>query len=279
MISYGQALWLGLLQGITELFPISSLGHSVIISGLAGWSGNNSPENILVFLVATHFATAIVLIAFYGREWIQIIAGIFRSLFRRRIETAIEKLGWLLIIATIPAGLVGLLLQKDLAKLFVSARLVAVVLILNGIVLGVTELVIRRRVGALGKRDPAQLSFRQAFFVGLTQVFALIPGFSRTGMTMSGSILSSLDRESALRFSFLLSGPIILAAAVLKLPHLASASGHALLGPSLVGALAAAIASYFSIKFLSRYFEKANNNLIPFAVYCIVAGLVSFILL
>lgn len=279
MIGYGQALWLGLLQGITELFPISSLGHSVIISGLAGWSGSNSPENILVFLVATHFATAVVLIGFYGRQWVQIIAGIFRSLFRWRIETSVERLGWLLVIATIPAGLVGLLLQKRLAELFVSARLVAVVLILNGIVLWVTEVIIRRRTNALQKNSPAKLSFGQAFFVGLTQVLALIPGFSRTGMTMSGGILSSLDRTSALRFSFLLSGPIILAAAVLKLPHLASASGHALIGPSLVGALAAAIASYFSIKFLSRYFEKTTNNLIPFAIYCIIAGIISFILL
>ncbi len=279
MISYGQALWLGVLQGVTELFPISSLGHSVVISGLAGWSSTNNPGNVLVFLVATHFATAIVLIAFYGREWVKIIAGIFRSLVRWRIETNTERLGWLLVLATIPAGLVGLALQKHLAALFVSARLVAGVLILNGIVLAATEIIIRRRAGALQKRNPAQLTFRQAFFVGLTQVLALIPGFSRTGMTMSGGILSSLDRESAMRFSFLLSGPIILAAAVLKLPHLASASGHALLGPSLVGALAAAVASYISIKFLSRYFEKSSNNLIPFALYCIVAGLIAFILL
>lgn len=279
MIGYGQALWLGLLQGITELFPISSLGHSVIISGLAGWSNSNNPDKILIFLVATHFATAIVLIGFYGREWVEIIAGIFRSLFRRRIETATERLGWLLVLATIPAGIIGLLFQKHFAALFVSARLVAVVLIINGLMLGAVEMWMRRRPTAFKKNDPARLSFGQSFWIGVAQVFALIPGFSRTGVTMSAGIGSGLDRESAMRFSFLLAGPIILAAAILKLPSLAKTTDHALIGPAILGAAAAALASYLSVKFLSRYFEKSSNNLIPFAIYCIIAGLVAFILL
>ncbi len=279
MIGYGQALWLGLLQGITELFPISSLGHSVIISGLAGWSNSNNPDKILIFLVATHFATAIVLIGFYGREWVEIIAGIFRSLFRRRIETATERLGWLLVLATIPAGIIGLLFQKHFAALFVSARLVAVVLIINGLMLGAVEMWMRRRPTAFKKNDPARLSFGQSFWIGVAQVFALIPGFSRTGVTMSAGIGSGLDRESAMRFSFLLAGPIILAAAILKLPSLAKTTDHALIGPAILGAATAALASYLSVKFLSRYFEKSSNNLIPFAIYCIIAGLVAFILL
>ncbi len=277
MIGYGQALWLGLVQGVTELFPISSLGHSIILSGLGGWTSANSAESVLIFLVATHFATALVLICFFGREWLAIIAGLWRSLSRFKIETPIERLGWLLVVATIPAGILGLLLQKKLAALFVSPRLVALVLIANGIVLLLVESWARRRHRV--KHTVTTLSFGKAFWVGLTQILALIPGFSRTGMTMSGGLTTGLDRENALQFSFLLSGPIILAAALLKLPSLASAANRPLVGPAIVGALAAAVASYFSAKFLTRYFKKVGNNLLPFAIYCIVAGFVAFILL
>jgi undecaprenyl-diphosphatase len=277
MIGYGQALFLGLIQGITELFPVSSLGHSVIVSGLAGWTGTNNPENLLVFLVATHFATAIVLICFFGREWLAILAGLWHSLRRGRIETATERLGWLIVTATIPAGVIGFILQKKVAALFVSPRLVAGVLVLNGLLLAGIELYIRKRRQKNEKSDISKLSFGQAVWVGITQVLALVPGFSRTGMTMGGGIFTGLNREDALRFSFLLSGPIILAAAVLKLPALAASANRPLLGPSLVGALAAAVASWFAATFLSRYFK--NNTLIPFAIYCIVAGLLAFFVL
>lgn len=278
MISIGQAIIMGLFQGVSELFPISSLGHSVVLPKLLHWNINQNDPFFLVFLVATHIATAMVLFCFFWRDWFAIIRGIFRSLKNRGINPAnnYDKLGWLLVVGTIPAGLVGLLLEEPLRAIFASPRSAAFFLILNGGLLYAAELLRRRAPYPENPRDPdenlGKLSFKQAFGVGLVQILALIPGFSRSGATMGGGLLVGLSNEDSARYSFLLATPIIAAAGVLKLPELLAPQNHSLLLPALLGGLAAAVAAYFAVKFLLRFFQ--TNKLTPFAVYCAALGLV-----
>jgi undecaprenyl-diphosphatase len=275
MLTYLQAIILGALQGITELFPISSLGHSVILPSLLGWDIKQDDPFFLVFLVATHAATALVLLLFFWNDWKRIILGIFRSLKEREINEndTDAKLGWLLVIGTIPAGLLGLLFEDSLKALFANPQLVAGVLILNGLLLLATEKLSKRH-GAVTEKNSnrriAKLSWAQAIKVGCMQCLALIPGFSRTGAAMTGSLLNGLTYEDAARFSFLLATPIITAAAVLKLPELLTETGVSHLGPTLIGSVSSAIFAYLSVKFLTKYFE--TKKLWPFGVYCVVAG-------
>jgi len=277
MITYFQAVVLGLLQGISELFPISSLGHSVIFPKLVGWNLNQGDSFFLTFLVATHFATATVLLLFFWKDWLNIFKGLGRSLRDREIKAddSSARLGWLLVVGTIPAGILGLLFKDQLQMLFASPKLAAAFLILNGLMLYGGE-ILRRRAPAdqqAAKTDKrlAGLTWAQSFKVGLAQIVALIPGLSRSGSTMTGSLLVGLSHEDAARFSFLLATPIIGAAAVLKLPDFMLPENHTLIGPAIVGGLCAAAAAYFSVKFLLKYFH--TNKLTPFAVYCVIAGL------
>jgi undecaprenyl-diphosphatase len=277
-ISYVQALVLGLLQGAAEPFPVSSLGHAVIVPRLFGWDIHQNDAFFLTFLVATHLATAIVLFLFFLRDWLRILRGIGRSLRDRELgrDDVDARLGWLLIVGTIPAGLLGLALEHKLRTLFASAASAAAFLIVNGVLLLVFERW-RKRAPApgdeLGDHDAhiAQtLSWRQAIAVGTAQAAALIPGISRSGITMGGGLLAGLSNEDAARYGFLLATPIIGAAAVLKLPDLFGPAGDGVRGPALVGALAAALTTYLAVKFLLRFFE--TNRLTPFGIYCIAAG-------
>jgi undecaprenyl-diphosphatase len=272
-ITYFQGAVLGLLQGVAELFPISSLGHSVILPNLLGWNIHQNEPYFLTFLVATHFATAVVLLGFFWRDWVRIIRGLARSLRDRAIGDADAKLGWLLIIGTIPAGILGLLLQDWLRKFFASPEYASIFLALNGVLLFGAE-ALRRRAPAAAEDDDERIAqtvgWGQAASVGAAQSIALIPGFSRSGAAMGGGLLVGLSHKDAARFAFLLATPIILAAAVLKLPDLAGSQGNGVRGPALVGALCAALTAYLSVRFLMRYFE--TRTLIPFAVYCLCAG-------
>ena len=273
MISYFQAVVLGALQGFSELFPISSLGHTVLVPALLGWRLDRSSDAFVAFLVLTHLATALVLVAFFWRDWLAIITGILRSLVERQIrsEDTHAKLGWLLVISTIPAGLLGLLFEEQLQQLFADAALVAVVLMLNGVVLyGVERLRVRGTPeGVYDAGKLATLSWRQAVVIGIAQCFALIPGFSRTGLTMGGGLVCGLSHENAARYSFLLATPIILAAAVLKVPDL-FVNGGAGLGAAFAGAGCAGATAFLSVRFLLKYFE--TDTLKPFAFYCFGAG-------
>lgn len=277
-ITYFQALILGLVQGVAEPFPISSLGHGVVLPRLLGWDIHQNDEFFLSFLVATHLATAIVLFFFFLRDWMRIFRGLGRSLRDREIgrSDVDARLGWLLIVGTIPAGLVGVLLEDKLRHLFASAASAAAFLIVNGILLLLFERWRKRapRPGdELGDHDrhiAETLSWRQAVAVGTAQAAALIPGISRSGITMGGGLLVGLSNEDAARYGFLLATPIIGAAAVLKLPDLFGSAGNGVRGPALVGALAAAFTTFFAVKFLLKYFE--TNRLTPFGVYCIFAG-------
>jgi undecaprenyl-diphosphatase len=280
LISYGQAIILGLLQGFSELFPISSLGHSVILPRLLGWNIHQNDPFFITFLVATHLATAIVLFVFFWRDWMRIFRGLGRSLAQRQIAPGDTdaKLGWLLIVATIPAGILGLLLEHALRDVFASARSAAFFLILNGVMLyGAEQL--RRRAPVAESADDAEagdarivqrLGWLEALGIGAAQALALIPGFSRSGATMGGGLLAGLSNEDAARFAFLLATPIIGAAALLKLPDLFGSEGDGIRGPALVGSLCSALTAYLAVRFLMRFFE--TNRLTPFAYYCAAAG-------
>jgi undecaprenyl-diphosphatase len=282
-ISYLQAIVLGLLQGVAEPFPISSLGHAVILPRLFGWDIHQNDDYFLTFLVATHLATALVLFGIFIEDWRRIVFGLGRSLRDREIapDDADARLGWLLVVGTIPAGILGLLLEHPLRSLFASAPSAAAFLTLNGILLLIFER-LRRNAPVFGE-DVAQsderiarLSWRQAIAVGTSQATALIPGISRSGVTMGGGLLVGLSNEDAARYGFLLATPIIGAAALLKLPDLFGHKGDGVRGPALVAALCAAVATYLAVRFLLRYLE--TNRLTSFGYYCIGAGVVCSLL-
>jgi undecaprenyl-diphosphatase len=280
MLTVFQAISIGLLQGVTELFPISSLGHSVLLPAIFKWNLDQESPTFLVFLVATHLATALVLFLFYLRDWIAILQGLLRSVLARRVDPrdTFAKLGVRLIVATVPAGLLGLLFQKKLAVLFASPHIVAVFLFLNGVLLLFAE-----RAAIHSRRLQSQTSSADvtisrmplvgAFMTGTAQALALLPGFSRTGASLAGGLYAGLDHVSAIRFSFLLATPIIFAAALLKLPVLFT-PGYPV-APILIGSLASALTAFLSVLFLTRYFK--NNTLRPFAYYCMLAGAGSLI--
>jgi undecaprenyl-diphosphatase len=279
VISYWQAIVLGLLQGFSELFPISSLGHSVIVADLLGWDIKQNDNFFIIFLVGTHFATALVLLGFFWSDWVRIVKGIGRSLRDREIapDDTDAKLGWLLVVATIPAGLLGLLLEHKLRSVFTSPQSAAFFLMLNGVLLYGAELLRRKAPTveegaseAADARIATEVSWKEAVGVGAAQALALIPGFSRSGATMGGGLLSGLSNQDAARFAFLLATPIIGAAAVLKLPELFGSAGDGVRGQTLVGALCSAVTAYIAVRFLMRYFH--TNTLVPFAIYCFAAG-------
>jgi len=278
-ISYFQAVVLGALQGIAEPFPISSLGHAVIAPSLFGWNIHQNDEFFLAFLVATHCATAIVLFFFFLDDWKRIFQGLWRSVRGRSTpEDTDARLGWVIVIGTIPAGILGLALEHKLRDLFASPTSAAIFLTINGLLLLAFESLRRRqpRPGDYegdGDARISRMSFKQALAIGSAQALALIPGISRSGITMGGGLMTGLSNEDAARYAFLLATPIIAAAGFLKLPDLLGSAGDGVRGQALVAALVAAATTWIAVKFLLRFFE--TNRLTPFGIYCIVAGLVS----
>lgn len=279
-LSYLQAIIIGLLQGVSELFPVSSLGHSVLIPALIGgsWSHlvtqsssqDSGSSPYLAFIVALHVATAVALIIFYWRTWLRIIKGFFRTLPKRKAEDSDERLAWLLIIGTIPVGITGLALEHTFRTLFAKPLAAAIFLTINGLILfGAEQL--RKRASVKPKRSLEKLEYKEAATIGFFQVFALLAGISRSGISMVGGLLRGLSHEDAANFSFLLATPVILAAGVLKLPSLFGPAGHGIHDQVLAGAVVAGIAAYFSVRFLTKYFE--TKTLKPFAIYCLVVGL------
>jgi undecaprenyl-diphosphatase len=315
-VDYLQAIILGVLQGVTELFPVSSLGHSVILPKLLGWNSivaaqQASESFFLAFLVGLHVATALALLFFYRERWVRIVGALIDSARVRRIDSADARLGWLLIVATIPAGLAGLFLEHSLRVAFATPAFASILLFVNGLILIGGERyrmrpAAQRRAGAHrvsagpaagvramggravrggptgGRSEPfaegrfERIGFGTSFLVGVAQAFALLPGISRSGITMVVGLTRGLDHEDAADFSFLLATPIILAAGVYKLPDLLGHNGDGVRGQVLVGSIAAAIAAYLSVRFLRRYFE--HRTLMPFGIYCLIAGAAAFVL-
>jgi undecaprenyl-diphosphatase len=258
-------IFLSVLQGVTELFPVSSLGHTLLVPALFGMHIDKHAPQLIPFLVALHLGTAFALLVYFRKRWIALIRGFFASLGGRRNDDG--HMMWALIIGTIPAGLVGVLLEKKLELVFKDLRIVAVALIANGVLLWLGDRLERSRA----HQPPEKLSFRQAFLVGLAQVGALIPGFSRSGLTMIAGSATGLSKEKAAEFSFLLGTPIILAAGLLEIPKLFKAPEQ--LADAFVGGVLTAIAAWLSLRFLMRYFE-GRGRLSSFGTYCVIAGAV-----
>jgi len=239
MITYFQAIVIGLLQGVTELFPISSLGHSVLVPALLGWTGlvqgQSAGESFyLAFLVGLHVATAIALLVFFRHDWARVIRGFGRSVRDRRVgeADADARMAWLLIIGTIPVGVVGLAFEHSLRTLFAKPVAASIFLILNGFLLLGGEQVRKRsdahaQAGHAPRRALTTFAPLDAVLVGGSQILALFAGFSRSGVTMVAGLLRGLTHEDAARFSFMLATPVILAAGLYKLPDLVGPNGQA----------------------------------------------------
>ena len=294
MLSYFQAIVLGLLQGVTELFPVSSLGHSVILPQLLGWDKRGRGAVRLGVVLpgparraprgdrrGAHDLLSRHLGPDHPRR-----PGLARDAADRDAD---QRLGWLLVVATIPAGIVGLLLEHPLRVVFAKPLAAAGFLVLNGLILLAGEWVRRRaqfrvagptrhatRAGShatpAGRRLD-DLGFPVAATVGVAQAFALLPGISRSGITMVAGLVRGLDHQDAARFSFLLATPVILAAGVYKLPDLLGPNGDGVRLQVVAGSVAAGVAAYVSVRFLARYFT--SRTLTPFAIYCLVVGVLA----
>ena len=352
-LTYPEAMVIGLLQGVTELFPVSSLGHSVLIPAVIGgsWAQDlnvGKPESpYLAFIVGLHVATAAAMIAYFWRDWLRIISGLISSLRYRRVVTTEERLAWMIVLATIPVGIAGLLLEHAFRVIFSKPVPTALFLTANGLILLWSEH--RRKVRAaeapvqavaaqpgyppsqyqprhqgqpqqqgepqwqeqprqqqLGGgwpeqpppnsgQDPAAsrrpeqpapdravaadrrlstMGWGRAVLIGAAQILALLPGISRDGIATVVGMGQGLRREDAVRYSFLLSAPVILAAGVLKIPDLAGPLGAGIRGQVLAGSLLSFVGAYLSVRFLTKYFGEAKS-LRPFGIYCLVAGLLS----
>lgn len=307
-LTYLEAIVVGAFQGITELFPVSSLGHSVLIPQLIGgeWANDlnvSAPESpYLAFIVGLHVATAAALLLFFWRDWVHIIRGLVTSIRYRRVSTPAERLAWLIVIATIPVAVTGLLLEHVFRTTLGRPIPTASFLIANGIVLFIGERLRRRDpaienspavapVMAGGGSNPAadpprtgmaaadvRLSRQRvenSTLIGAAQIFAFLPGISRSGITMVFGLVRGLSHEDAARFSFLLATPVILAAGVFKIPDLFGPLGTGIGGQVAAGSLASFVTAYFSVRFLLRYFE--TRTLTPFAIYSVIVGAASLI--
>jgi undecaprenyl-diphosphatase len=292
-LSWLEAGVIGAVQGVTELFPVSSLGHSVLIPAWIGgaWSRDldvASPESpYLAFIVGLHVATALALIIYFWRDWVRIIRGLATSIVRREVADSDQRLAWLLVIATIPVGLIGLVFEHWLRTHLGKPTPAAIFLMINGLVLLLAERLSRREdeldteytderiSGPESDQRLARMSVPNALIVGSAQILALAPGISRSGSAMVAGLFRGLTREDAARFSFLLATPVILAAGALKLGDLSGPLGNGIRGQVLFGSVLSGVGAYLSVRFLTRYF--ANRSMRPFGVYCLLGGLASLI--
>jgi len=320
-MTYPEAIVVGFIQGVTELFPVSSLGHNVLIPALIGgsWAADLSvsatTSPYLAFIVGLHVATAIGIMVYFWRDWVRIIAGFLTSIRDRDIRTADQKLAWMLIVATIPVGLAGLVFENEFRVLFAKPVRAGIFLIINGLILFAGERFRTKRsrladIEASQQRDAvesgitrtssvhaggqraarldeiqlaeeadqrlAQRSYVEAVVIGAAQILALLAGISRDGVTMVAGMFGGLSREDAARFAFLLATPVILAAGVLKAGDLIS-YGKGDYGPILAGSILSGLGAYISVRFLVKYFR--TRTLTPFAIYCVLFGIGSVVYL
>ncbi len=278
-VTFVQAMLLAVLQGVSELFPVSSLGHTVLLPALLRWNVDESSESFLAFVVVLHLGTALALIAFYRRDWLALTRAFFATIVRGRItQDADERTVWLLVAATIPVGILGVLLESSVKKLFASPVPVSLFLFANGFIMLLGEWLRRRQKADAAQpyRTLPQLTAKDGVFVGFAQSLALLPGISRSGSAIVAGLLRDLHHEDAARYSFLLATPVIVAASVLEIPKLFAPDAHVVLVQAVAGGLVAAVTAYASVAFLTRWFR--HNDLAPFAWYCVAAGAISFVL-
>ncbi|MBV9263883.1 MAG: undecaprenyl-diphosphate phosphatase [Candidatus Eremiobacteraeota bacterium] len=269
-MTFLQALLLALLQGVSELFPVSSLGHTILVPAALGWHNiNRANPSFLAFVVVLHLGTAVALVIFYRRTWYDICRGLVSSVMRGRMsDDRDERIGWRLVVATIPVGILGFLFEVPVRRLFGTPAPAAFFLLINGLVMFAAEALRRRQ--ALAQRRIESLGYGQSLLVGFAQSLALLPGISRSGISMVAGLLCGLNHEEAAQYSFLLATPVILAAALLETPKLFAPNAHVVLVQAIVGGIAAGVAAYVSVAFLTRYFR--SNDLRPFGWYCLAAG-------
>ncbi|WP_378953322.1 undecaprenyl-diphosphate phosphatase [Pelosinus sp. sgz500959] len=261
-----QTLIFAIVQGITELFPISSVAHGVLTPYFFNW--NLDPEflkeHFLPFLVMLHLGTAITLLLYFGTEWTKIVISIFKKDDRSR------KMMFLIVAGTIPAAVIGILLEKPLRHMFSNVSSAAFFLIINGFILYWGE---RLRGEGQGKKSINDLSYKQAMTIGLFQSLALIPGFSRSGATMTAGFWMGLKHEESARFSMLLATPIIIGASIIEVPKLMHTDIAGLFQISLIGGIASGVAAFFSVWTLMKWFHSNEINAMrPFAWYCWLLG-------
>jgi undecaprenyl-diphosphatase len=316
-MAFWQALLIGALQGFSELFPVSSLAHTILIPYLLNWGLDQQGSNFLAFVVALHLATAIALLIYFWKDWRDVImafVGSFKG--RQLVYDRNSKFAWLLVAGTVVVGVIGLLFEKQLSKFFEDPGfvwIVAAFLVLNGGLMIYGEYYRRRlenrpeearqaamsgpRTGArdsgvhsyptfqssqmagknqTGFKNVEELSFLEGGLVGAAQTLALIPGISRSGVTILGGLLAGLSHEEAARFAFMLATPVIGLAALLKVPELLKPEARDILGMTIAAAVLAGITAYLSVRFLMRYFE--TKSLRPFGFYCIYLGLIVLII-
>ena len=288
-LTYVQAIIMGLLQGFSELFPVSSLGHSVLVPALFGWHDLVSSQAatqsfFLAFIVGLHVGTAIGLLLFYRATWYKIFGGLIKQVATAR-ERGISSLWrindpgtdanyrllFILAVATVPVGLAGVALESKLRVLFAKPLAAAIFLTINGVILLVGERLRRSSGRHVAYNHVATLRARSAFAIGCSQILALLAGISRSGVSMVAGLSVSLDHEESASFAFLLATPVILLAGLYKLPELFGPLGAGVRGQTLVGALCAMLAALVAVRFLTRWFT--TKTLIPFGVYSLVAGI------
>jgi undecaprenyl-diphosphatase len=272
------AIALAILQGVTELFPISSLGHAVIAPRLLGWPIDQHSFEFLPFVVVLHVGTAVALLLYFWREWLQIGLGVIGAGGRDPADA--RNALWLIIVATLPAVVIGFLFEKFVRGLFASPLIAALFLVANGFLLLLGDWL---RIRSAQNRPivPASLTWRGALAIGFWQCLAFIPGISRSGAAMVGGLVAGLQHAEAAHFSFLIATPIILGAAVLEISKLLALPGHGISLLAIVAGVVAGVTAYLSIAFLMRYFRRHDfdDALVPFAIYCWVAGAAAAFLL
>jgi undecaprenyl-diphosphatase len=272
-VTWLQAMLLAMLQGASELFPISSLGHTVLVPALLHWRIDRTDPTFLAFVVALHLGTAVALVVFYWTDWMRLARAFVLSIARGKLsDEPSERLAWLLVVGTIPVALLGVFFEEPVRRFFGSSALVASFLILNGFVMFAGEALRRRSVaaGAGGGVALADLTWSGAATVGFAQGAALLPGISRSGSSIVAGLLLRLSHDDAARYSFLLATPVILAASVLEIPRLLRPEAHGVLLQSVVGCVLAGVTAYASVAFLTRWFH--SHDLRPFGWYCFVFG-------
>ncbi len=281
--SYTQSIIIGLIQGATELFPISSLGHAILIPAWIGGSFAQfmTEENqaYLLITIAMHLASAIALFIVFRKRWLNLITGATKSILKRDFQTTQFRVLGYLVIATIPVGFLGVVFGDYFQNLFGKAVFSGAFLFINGLILIGAEILSRRDIVHEFNDSDAEIDHRinakSALVIGFGQSLALFAGISRFGITMSAGLLKKLNHSVASDFAFLMALPVILGAAILKLPELFTSGTRLILGQIFVGCLVSFTATYFSVKFLVRWFK--TNTLYPFAIYCLIFGGISFL--
>ena len=266
------AILIAILQGATELFPVSSLGHAVLLPSVVNWAVNQRAPEFLPFLVLLHMGTAVALLGYFWKDWLALATGVLGLTDAHRTAES-RRIFVLLVVATIPAVVIGFLLEHFVRGLFGSPAVAAIFLAVNGVMLIAGERV-RARVNPAA-RPIASMTVTDAVVIGFWQCLALIPGLSRSGATIIGGLLRGLDHAGAAHFSFLIALPIIVGATVLEVPKLLHDSVPAgVLQNAAIAAVVAGVVAWLSTAFLMRYFRNHDRtSLVPFGIYCIVAGL------